>query len=399
MINVIDGMIIVILAAAAFGGLHFGVIRQLVLSVGLFGMFIGLALVYDKLAFLTPSSGLRRVILALLMLTIAFLCCGFLLDIGAWARRRLWPHEPEQRSSEETGGAIAGAITAVIMVWVAAAIFGPVTAGSSFGRQLETSRVLRVADTIGGVPPLLKKTVRLLGPFTAPDVFADEEPQFGGGALRDDSLDQHYSQLDAAVARAALSTVKITAWGCGSSSAGSGFLLDAHTVATNAHVIAGADRVSVHDKNGSYLARSIWFDPLLDVALLRTENDMPDAPLVLQTKPSGVGAIGGVLGYPGGSFQTGDAIILQQLNAMGYDIYGKTKTLRKVYALRGAISAGNSGGPLINTNGEVLGMVFGHSTSQPRTGYALTADQVGQALLTTRQRGDRAVGTGSCTGS
>jgi S1-C subfamily serine protease len=61
------------------------------------------------------------------------------------------------------------------------------------------------------------------------------------------------------------------------------------------------------------------------------------------------------------------------------NIYGDGTVTRHVYALRGLIRPGNSGGPVVSTAGRVLGVVFAASVSDHDTGYALTADQVRRA--------------------
>ena len=63
--------------------------------------------------------------------------------------------------------------------------------------------------------------------------------------------------------------------------------------------------------------------------------------------------------------------------------------------VRSLIRPGNSGGPLVSTSGEVLGMIFAASVTDDETGYALTADQLRDAagLGSTRSA---TVGTGSC---
>ena len=72
---------------------------------------------------------------------------------------------------------------------------------------------------------------------------------------------------------------------------------------------------------------------------------------------------------------------------------------REVYTVRGSIRQGNSGGPLINSNGEVLGVVFG-AAEDPAidTGFVLTADQVKPGLAES-ERLSTAVDTQSCVNS
>jgi S1-C subfamily serine protease len=58
------------------------------------------------------------------------------------------------------------------------------------------------------------------------------------------------------------------------------------------------------------------------------------------------------------------------------------------------VRSGNSGGPLVDQRGDVVGTVFAATTSGPRGGFAIPAEQVRQALGKTSE----GVGTGPCTG-
>ena len=71
--------------------------------------------------------------------------------------------------------------------------------------------------------------------------------------------------------------------------------------------------------------------------------------------------------------------------------------IREVFSVRALIRPGNSGGPLVTSQGDVAGMVFAASVSDRETGYALTADQLAESAA----RGvtsDQPVATGSCVG-
>ncbi len=62
--------------------------------------------------------------------------------------------------------------------------------------------------------------------------------------------------------------------------------------------------------------------------------------------------------------------------ARGPDIYQETEVTRQIYALYATVLPGNSGGPLLDSDGQVLGVVFASSTDNKHTGYALTAAEV-----------------------
>jgi S1-C subfamily serine protease len=77
------------------------------------------------------------------------------------------------------------------------------------------------------------------------------------------------------------------------------------------------------------------------------------------------------------------------------DIYDQGQHVRQAFAIRGLVRSGNSGGPLVSTDGAVLGVIFAASVTDSSTGYALTSNQVAAAAARGRGSTDR-VGTGPC---
>ena len=79
------------------------------------------------------------------------------------------------------------------------------------------------------------------------------------------------------------------------------------------------------------------------------------------------------------------------------DIYGDGSVLRSVYSLRGLIRPGNSGGPIVTTQGNVAGVIFAASVTDSETGYALTWEQVAEAAADGEASSNR-VSTQGCAG-
>jgi S1-C subfamily serine protease len=189
--------------------------------------------------------------------------------------------------------------------------------------------------------------------------------------------------------------VKIVGQGCGGLVDGSGFVVGSNLVVTNAHVVAGISRQFVVDSDGTHSATAIWFDPELDLAILRVAN-LAGQPLQLAggIVPDKTAAV--VLGYPGGgSFTANPASVLDQFTATGRDIYSRGVTDRSIYELAADIEPGNSGGPLVTADGKVIGVIFARSTTYDNVGYALTMDTVIDAISKASAR-NNAVDTGSC---
>ena len=142
---------------------------------------------------------------------------------------------------------------------------------------------------------------------------------------------------------------------------GSGVIIDAKKgyVITNAHVVAGSNSVTVQVDDKSYDAKVVSYDPEADISILDAP-DLPAAPLKfdMQEAATGTGAV--VMGYPGGGeFAATPARIREVIKLNGPDIYHSTTVTREVYTIRGNVRQGNSGGPLIDGSGKVLGVVFG----------------------------------------
>jgi S1-C subfamily serine protease len=100
--------------------------------------------------------------------------------------------------------------------------------------------------------------------------------------------------------------------------------------------------------------------------------------------------------YPGGgNFTATPARIREAIKLSGPDIYrDPTPVTRDVYTIRAEVDQGNSGGPLIDLNGHVLGVVYGAAVDDADTGFALTASEVASQLSSVGNT--QAVGTGAC---
>jgi S1-C subfamily serine protease len=198
------------------------------------------------------------------------------------------------------------------------------------------------------------------------------------------------------VAAAEPSVVKIRAIApsCQKVLEGSGFVLSPDRVMTNAHVVAGANAVTVEASGNPYDATVVSYDPAVDIAILAVPG-LPPGPLAFATAPVTSGTDALVMGYPGGGdFAASPARVREIIHLSGPDIYRNATVNREVYTIRADVEQGNSGGPLVDLNGRVLGVVFGAAVDENDTGFVLTANEVADQLASI---GDTAsVGTGAC---
>lgn len=166
---------------------------------------------------------------------------------------------------------------------------------------------------------------------------------------------------------------------------GSGFLIDSEgLVLTNYHVIEAADRISVTLADGrAFRAEIVGTDPAIDVALLRIPgaHDLPEAPLG-NSDDLRVGewvcAIGNPLGYVHSVTVGVVSFIGRKLFDASLDDYIQTDA---------AINFGNSGGPLINSRGEVIGINSAISSRASNIGFAVPINQAVAILPQLKTRG------------
>ena len=124
--------------------------------------------------------------------------------------------------------------------------------------------------------------------------------------------------------------------------------------------------------------------------------DLPARPLDFVTAPADSGASAALLGYPeNGPFDARAARIRDRQTLRSPNIYGDDTVYRDTYSIRALVRQGNSGGPLIDMQGDVLGVIFAASVTDGDTGYALTAAQVSDAATAGQSASDR-VDTGDC---
>ena len=187
--------------------------------------------------------------------------------------------------------------------------------------------------------------------------------------------------------RGSIIKVRGIAPSCSRQVEGSGFVYGAQRVMTNAHVVAGVQSPRVVLGASQLPARVVLFDPDRDVAVLAVPD--LDRPALAFSAPAAPGANAIVAGYPeDGPFSAVPARVRNRQFARGPDIYSQGTVTRDIYAVRAKVLPGNSGGPLLATDGRVYGVVFAAATDDADTGYALTASRSGCG------RGFGAAGTG-----
>lgn len=199
-----------------------------------------------------------------------------------------------------------------------------------------------------------------------------------------------------AVAATKLSVLKIhgVAPSCQKILDGTGFVVAPHVVMSAAHNVAGAATVTVEVGSRAYDANVVSYDPYEDIAILDVPG-LPSPPLHFETEEAQPGSDAVLLGYPGGGdFAATPARIREVIELSGPDLYHSTTVSREVYTVRGTVRQGNSGGPLVDRHGDVLGVVFAAAVDDADVGFALTSSGVSAQMA--KVANTAAVATGEC---
>lgn len=290
-------------------------------------------------------------------------------------------------ASRTLGAGLQAAIVLVI-AWLLASGVSTVEA-FGLGRQVQTSAVIQALNSVLPTPPDVVSRLRgIISPNGFPRVFLAGEPRAA-------VMTPGQPVDSATLAAAEGSVVQVIGLGCGGKVEGSGFVVAPGVVVTNAHVVAGVRAPTVLDDAGEHGATVVHFDPDEDLAVLRAPTSRAPS-LAAETGALGPGTAGAVLGYPGGGpLHESDAVVLSETIAVGQNIYNQGSVRRSIYELSADIRPGNSGGPLIGTDGKVAGIVFAKSVTQDRVGYALLWSEVAADVGAARQR-EAPVSTGRC---
>jgi S1-C subfamily serine protease len=386
--DVIDVLIVLGAVLSLVRGYQVGFIRQFCSTAGFFvGLLFG-ALLQKHIVLLAHSQSSKAIVTLATTLGLALV----LMTLGEYAgmrlKRRIQPGKLNR--PDEVAGSGLGLLSLLLLVWLGAAILaGYPSAGVQ--RTINESKIVSYLDRhLPAAPGVIAGLSKLIDPNGFPQVFTGREP-----VPQHVNVSPSLAGFQQAIDNTDVSVVKIEGPGCGGVVEGSGFVVGEGLVVTNAHVVAGIKFPFIHDSNGTHRATAIWFDPDLDLAVLRASNLAGPA---LEFTDVGVpnGSRAAALGYPGGgSFSAEAAVILDQFVATGRNIYGQGETERDVFELDASIIPGNSGGPVITSDGQVIGVVFAESTTYPHVGYALTAHKVAEEVKTAAAR-NQTVNTSHC---
>ena len=390
-VNLLDLAIVGLIVVAALVGWRSGAIPQV---LGLAGAALGVLIVIVAAPAAVDALGdLEPALRALLALGGAFVIVAVAQAVGSTIggaiRDRVRPGIVGRL--DQAVGAVFGVGQALILAW----LIGSLLAAGPFPTiAKEAQRSVAVRTLLETLPPPAEVGAELgslLNASGLPQVFSGLEPTPAA------PVGTPTAKEAAAIAREArASVVQVDAAACGRAYTGTAFSVGSGYFVTNAHVVAGADRVTVgRDGEKPVRASVVLFDPELDVALLRTTSLRLPALVFARNAPSR-GAVGAALGHPNGEPLTVvPAAVSAVVRARGRDLSGTAEVVRDVVELRASIDPGDSGGPFVLEDGTVGAVVFAESRTDDAVGYGLDPTDVATAIGPGLGRAG-AVDTGAC---
>ena len=295
--DLLDAGIVVLAASALFSGYRRGIswVGPSLLGL-LLGIVIGAAVAPPLAAVFSKQPNVQPLITSGIFLAIVLVIQGVGTTIGFRARVR------SLRTRFAMADSALGSILAIGGVLVGSWYLGLTFSQSPWAAldtQINGSAIEKALDSVAPRPPGFLATLEnALRNSSFPNPFSVIGP-IGPAPAPIPQL------VNTAGIRAAFAvTSKVIAFGCGGADAGSAWPIGQDDVVTNAHVVAGSQRVEVDTTDGAtHPATVVLFNPDVDVAILHVPG-LNEAALPIATTDPARGVTGAAIGYPGGQTET-----------------------------------------------------------------------------------------------
>jgi hypothetical protein len=377
-VNLADGIAIVVVLIAAFGGLRRGLVLSAFSLIGLAaGAYVGSRVAPHVLhggstSKWTPAAGLIGAVIGAMLLQLAALFAGSFIRGGL----KLAP----LRLLDTAGGLLLGTAIGLGIVWVGASVALLTPGETRIRQEVERSAIVKHLDA--ALPPrTLLNLLARIDPF--PSIVGPKPPSLppSKGVLRDPSI-----------RAAATRVVKVLGLACGVGVEGTGWVAANNLVVTAAHVVAGEENTTIQipGQGPSRRADVVVLDVHNDIAVLHVEQ-LDLKPLRLADPRSGAAVA--IIGYPldGGLRATpgriGPTATVLTQDALGHGPVGRTIT-----AVAGEVEHGDSGGPAVDAGGRVQSSIFAARINSA-SGYGVPPSVIRDDLA---NAGTQPVSTGSC---
>jgi hypothetical protein len=377
-VNLADGIAIIVVLIAAFGGLRRGLVLSAFSLVGLAaGAYVGSRIAPHVLhggstSRWTPAAGLIGAVIGAMLLQLAALFAGSFIRGGL----KLAP----LRLLDTAGGLLLGTAIGLGIVWVGASVALLTPGETRIRQEVERSAIVKHLDA--ALPPrTLLNLLARIDPF--PSIVGPKPPSLppSKGVLRDPSI-------RAATTR----VVKVLGLACNVGVEGTGWVAASDLVVTAAHVVAGEENTTIQipGQEPSRRADVVVLDVHNDIAVLHVEG-LGLKPLRLADPRSGAAVA--IIGYPldrglrATPGRIGPTATVVTQDALGHGPVGRTIT-----AIAGEVEHGDSGGPAVDAGGRVQSSIFAARINSA-SGYGVPPSIIRGDLA---HAGTRPVSTGSC---
>ncbi len=388
--NGLDIAIVVGSVFAFVGGYRRGLVARIVLWASVAGTMLLAADNMSPLLRLVHRGEVDPSAHQIVLVVVASLFVGRLIGAlaGHWVRRRI-PTRP-LRAADRLAGGTTGVLGVAITVWLATPILAflpgwPSGAVRSSTLAANLSRRVPVRlDALAAVRNLLSNSGYPIAVSAIGRSF-----DAGSPPLRTVVADTVRTRVQTSV-------VRVTSYGCGVESIGSGFIVRPDQVLTAAHVLAGGQAISVQSGTRIVPATIVAFDPGADLALLQLRRGelrnslrlAPDYPIASENESDNetldtgdTENQGEVLGFvDGGPLKARSVRSSTELSEIGRDIFDERRVNRKVLRLAADLGPGDSGAPVIDRNGAVIGLVFSRAPDRKTTAFALATSEIRRFL-------------------
>lgn len=384
--TVADLVILALVALMALQGFARGFIVGVMALVG----FIGGGFIGSRIAPLLLSGGAHSPYSALFSLGGAVILGGLLASIfegvARKVRRFIWL--PGLRIVDGLLGATLTACIGLGMAWITGAVLLQTSSQFSLPQSFRHSiaRSLILGDLNKALPP----SGPILNALGRIDPLENVTGRIADVPAPDKAIVYAHG-----VSAASSSVVKIVGQACGFGVEGSGWVAGPGLVVTNAHVVAGESNTGVFlsGRGRRLRAYAIVFDPHNDIAILSVPGLSAPA-LRLASEPAS-GESAAILGFPlNQSYLAQPSRLGSTQRTNTTNAYGNP-AIRVISSLRGRVQPGNSGGPMVDAAGAVIGTVFAEITNAPDSGLAVPNSVVGRELRRARDT-RHSVSTQSC---
>lgn len=281
------------------------------------------------------------------------------------------------------GGAVLGLALSLTLVWVVGLFVLQAPPLTSLHPSVKESQIIQALNE--------RMPSRF---FTQAVAKLDPLPQIRAPQANVEDPDESIVQ-DPDVSAATSSAVRITGIACGYGVEGSGWVAAPNLVVTNAHVVAGetVTHVQASGTGARKRARVVFFDSKNDIAILRVRNlGLPPLRIAEPTTGEPVA----VLGFPeNGPLDIRPGRTGETRRVISTDAYNNGPVERTVTSFRVYVRPGNSGGPVVNADGEVVSTVFASRANSSNSGYGVPSQLVQRRLEVASARA-KPISTGPC---